>query len=99
MFLKKDNLPLGLVLGLIGPVIGLFVIYSIKFSSTSLGDFLAEFFSNNKLITSIGSLALLANVIMFTIYVNTHRDKTAKGIFAITLVFGIGILILKLFNL
>ncbi|MCR6719992.1 MAG: hypothetical protein NVV59_06745 [Chitinophagaceae bacterium] len=98
MILKKDKLQLGLVLGLLGPIIGLLVIYLIKFSSSSFGVFLEEFFSNNKLITSIGSLALLANVILFTIYINTHRDKTARGIFLVTLLFGIGILILKLFN-
>ena len=98
MILKKDKLQLGLVLGLLGPILGLLVIYPIKFSSSSFGIFLEEFFSNNKLITSIGSLALLANVILFTIYINTHRDKTARGIFLITLLFGIGILILKLFN-
>jgi hypothetical protein len=98
MILKKDKLQLGLFLGLIGPLIGLVVIYFIKFSSSSFQIFLEEFFSNNKLITSIGSLALLANVILFTIYINTHRDKTARGIFLITLVFGIGILVLKLFN-
>lgn len=98
MILKKDKLQLGLVLGLLGPIIGLLFIYLIKFSSSSFGVFLEEFFSNNKLITSIGSLALLANVILFTIYINTHRDKTARGIFLVTLLFGIGILILKLFN-
>jgi hypothetical protein len=98
MILKKDKIQLGLLLGLIGPLIGLVVIYFIKFSSSSFQIFLEEFFSNNKLITSIGSLALLANVILFTIYINTHRDKTARGIFLITLVFGIGILVLKLFN-
>lgn len=98
MILKRDNVKLGLILGLIGPILGLVVIYLFKFSSNSFGIFLEEFFGNNKLITSIGSLALLANVILFTIYVNTHRDKTAKGIFAITLVFGIAILILKITN-
>ncbi len=98
MILKKDKLQLGLLLGLIGPMIGLVVIYFIRFSSSSFSIFLDEFFNNNKLITSIGSLALLANVILFTIYINTHRDKTARGIFLITLVFGIGILVLKLFN-
>lgn len=98
MILKKDKLQLGLLLGLIGPMVGLVVIYFIKFSSSSFSIFLEEFFSNNKLITSIGSLALLANVILFTLYINTHRDKTARGIFVITLVFGIGILVLKLFN-
>jgi hypothetical protein len=98
MILKKDNLKLGIVLGLLGPIIGLAVIYLIKFSSVSFGEFLDEFIHNNKLITSIGSLALLANVILFTIYVNTQRDKTAKGLFLITLLFGIAILVLKVFN-
>ncbi|MEP7377022.1 MAG: hypothetical protein ABI675_26720 [Chitinophagaceae bacterium] len=98
MILKKDNLKLGLVLGLIGPLLGLIVIYFFKFSGVSFGDFIDEFFNNSKLITSIGSLSLLANVVLFTLYINTHRDTTAKGIFIITLVYGIGILILKVVN-
>ena len=98
MILKKDNLKLGLILGLIGPLLGLVVIYFIKFPGIAFGDFLDEFFNNSKLITSIGSLSLLANVVLFTLYVNTHRDTTAKGIFILTLVYGIGILILKVVN-
>lgn len=98
MILKKDNLQLGLILGLIGPLLGLAVIYMFKFSSITFSDFLDEFFHNNKLITSIGSLSLLANVILFTIFVNTRRDKTARGIFIVTLIFGIAILILKILN-
>ena len=98
MLLKRDNIQLGLILGLIGPVLGLVVIYFFKFSSVSFSVFLDEFFNNNKLITSIGSLSLLANVILFTIFINTRRDKTARGIFLVTLVFGIAILILKILN-
>ena len=98
MIFKKDNLKLGLVLGLIGPLLGLVVIYFIKFSSYGFGEFLDQFIHTNKLITSIGSLCLLANVIFFTLYINTQRDQTAKGIFLTTLVYGILILMLKLFN-
>jgi hypothetical protein len=98
MIFKKDNLKLGLVLGLIGPVLGLVVIYFIQYSSFSFGDFLNSFFNEKRLITSIGSLSLLANVILFTLYVNTHRDHTAKGIFIVTLIYGIGILLLKILN-
>ena len=98
MILKKDNLKLGLILGLFGPVIGLVVIYYLKFSSISFKEFLDLFINTNSLITSIGSLSLIANVVLFTIYVNTHRDNTAKGIFIVTLIFGIGILMLKIFN-
>ena len=35
MIFKKDNLQLGLVLGLIGPVLGLVFIYFVKFSSNT----------------------------------------------------------------
>ena len=98
MILKRDNLKLGLVLGLLGPLLGLVIIYFIKFPSVGFGAFMEEFFNDNKLITSIGSLSLLANVILFTIYVNTHRDHTAKGVFIITLIYGIGILLLKILN-
>lgn len=98
MILKRDSLQLGLVLGLLGPLLGLVAIYFARYSSTSFGNFIDDFFHNNRLITSIGSLSLLANVILFTIYINTHRDKTAKGIFVLTVIYGIGILILKLIN-
>lgn len=98
MIFKKDNLRLGLALGLIGPLLGLVIIYFIKFPSYSFMDFLTYFMNDNKMITSIGALSLLANVILFTIYINTHRDETAKGIFAVTVIYGIGILILKILN-
>jgi hypothetical protein len=98
MFLKKDNLRLGLLLGLIGPLLGLVIIYFIKFNSFTFAEFLEEFMNNNRLITSIGSLSLLANVVLFTLYVNTNRDETAKGIFILSMFYGIAILLLKLFN-
>jgi hypothetical protein len=96
MILKKDSQRLGLILGLLGPALGLVIIYFIKFPSYRFQDFLEYFMNDNRLLTSIGSLTLLVNVILFTIYVNTHRDETAKGIFIITLFYGIGILLLKI---
>ena len=95
--LKKDNLRLGLLLGLLGPALGLVVVYFIKFPSYRFTDFVYYFFKDTKLITSIGSLCLVAIAVLFTIYINTHRDSTAKGIFATTLVYGIAILIIKVF--
>jgi len=100
MIFKRDNLKLGLILGLLGPLLGLLVIYFVKpdYRSLSFGEFLSFFVNTNRLLTSIGSLSLLANVVLFTIYINTHRDTTAKGIFIVTLIYGIGILILKILN-
>jgi hypothetical protein len=96
MILNKDNLRLGLILGLLGPLLGLVAVYFIKFPSYPFSDFLSYFMNDSKMITSVGSLSLLANVVLFTLYVNTHRDDTAKGIFIMTLIYGIGILVLKI---
>jgi hypothetical protein len=47
------------------------------------------------MITAISVPCLLLNIVLFTIYINSHRDQTAKGIFAITLIYAIGALLLK----
>ena len=98
MILKKDNLRLGLTLGLLGPILGLVIIWLLKFDQISFTEFLEQYLSSNRLITSIGSLSLLANAVLFTLYINTERDETAKGIFISTVIYGIGILLLKIFN-
>lgn len=100
MILKRDNLKLGLILGLLGPALGLVVVYLVRseFNGVKFIDFLDLFIHSNKLITSIGALCLLANAVLFTIYINTHRDSTAKGIFLTTVIYGIGILVLKILN-
>lgn len=98
MFLTKDNLRLGLILGLIGPLAGLLVIYKLSFSSLGLREFLDYFMHDNKVITHVGSLALIANALLFAIYVHFDKSETFKGIFIVTLFYGVGILLLKLFN-
>src|SRR5688572_20147339 len=98
MFLAKDNLRLGLILGLIGPLIGLTIVYFIKFPSFSFKEFLEYFMNDNKTITNVGTFSLLANALLFAIYVHFDKSQTFKGIFIITLFYGIGILVLKLFN-
>lgn len=98
MILTKDNLKLGLLLGLIGPLAGIVLLYLLLYPSFTFLEFLDSFFHENRLITSIGSLSLLANAILFTFYVNTQRDETAKGIFIVTVFYGIAIIVIKLLN-
>ena len=98
MILTKDNLRLGLILGLIGPIIGLVIVYFIKFPSRSFKEFLDYFMHDNKVITNVGTFSLLANAILFAIYVHFDKAQTFKGIFIITLFYGVGILVLKILN-
>jgi hypothetical protein len=91
-------MPMGMAIGLIAPLLGLVILYYFNFPSVSFGEFLRYFISENRLITSLGSLCLLANVVFFTVYINTRRDKTATGIFIVTVLYGILLLLLKLWN-
>ena len=43
MIFKRDSLRLGLILGLLGPIAGLIVVYFIKFPSLSFKEFFRLF--------------------------------------------------------
>ena len=94
--LKKDKIQLGLVLGFLAPIASLFIYYFIKFYPTfSLKDFFGFLGENKTQITAISVPCLLLNIALFTVYINSGRDKTARGIFVVTLIFAIGTLLLK----
>ena len=93
--LKRDDIKLGLIIGLLMPLIGILVFYVWKFSSVTFGEFWGYLSSHKNLITSLSVICLFLNVVVFTLYINTKRDKTAKGIFAVTVVFGIAALVFK----
>lgn len=97
MILKKDNLKLGLVLGILAPLLAMLIYYFWNFArSFSISDYFFLLKTNKPLLTAISSISLLANAIVFTFYINTHRDQTAKGVFVATLLYGIFILVYKL---
>lgn len=99
MILKKDNLKFGILLGILGPLLAMLLYYLWVFSRTiQLGEYFYVLRTNKQLLTAISSISLLANAILFTIYINTHRDKTAKGIFVATLIYGIFVLVYKLIH-
>ena len=97
MIFKRDNLKFGILLGVLGPLIAMTIYYYWVFSRTiSIREYFYVLHSNKQLLTAISSISLLANAVLFTIYINTHRDKSAKGIFVATLVYGIVVLVYKL---
>ncbi len=95
MIFKKDDFIFGIALGLIAPLIGFLLYKFVKFKEFSLADMFQFLKSNPNLISVFISVSLLANAILFTIYINGHRDKTAKGIFIITIIYAIIAMIFK----
>jgi hypothetical protein len=97
LIFKKDNLKFGIFLGVLGPLIAMTIYYYWVFSRTiSFREYFYVLHTNKQLLTAISSISLLANAVLFTVYINTHRDKTAKGIFVATLIYGIAVLVYKL---
>jgi len=92
---KKDNLRFGMLLSFIAPLLSLIVYYFIRFYPNSVKDVLVVIKMQKNLITAISVPCLMLNIVMFTFYINTHRDKTAKGIFAITVIYLITALMIK----
>ena len=96
--MKKDNLKLGLLLGFLAPVIGIFGYYLWKFSLFTLNEFFQVLNMQKSLLSGIISIALIANAILFTLYINEHKDKTAKGIFIATCIYALVTLGFKWFG-
>ena len=99
MILKKDNFLLGLLLGTIAPLLGLLIFKWYKFHVFTFKETF-QFMTLEpgfKTLTVALSLSLLLNALLFTIYINSSKDNTAKGIFATTVVYGLLVLSIKTF--
>lgn len=98
--LRRDNYTLGAFLGFLGPLIGLMIFKLTKFAEISFADTLRYFIQEqgHRTLSVALSLALLVNAVLFTFYINSHKDKTAKGIFIFTCIYGLGILLIKTFE-
>ncbi|MDP4149914.1 MAG: hypothetical protein Q8927_20445 [Bacteroidota bacterium] len=93
---KKDNLRFGMILGLIAPIVSLVIYYFVKFFPLySVGEFFFFIRTNRSQITAVSVPCLVLNIALFTFYINSHRDSTAKGIFAATLIYAILALAIK----
>lgn len=95
--LKRDRIPLGIILGLIAPFLGPVIYYFVVFYNLdiSFGNFLQLMKENKPLLTGVSSISLMVNAVVFTVFINRRDDKTAKGIFLATLIYGIGVLMIK----
>lgn len=96
--LKKDDFKLGLIFGLLLPVVSFLGYYSWKFSVYSFSDYIFYLRTNKALVTAITIPCLVLNMVIFTYYINSKLDRTAKGIFAVTLLYALASLAVKYFG-
>jgi hypothetical protein len=98
VMLRKDDFKLGLILGLLLPVVSFLGYYVWKFSVYSFSDYIFYLRTNKALVTAITIPCLVLNMVIFTYYINSKLDRTAKGIFAVTLIYALASLAVKYFG-
>ena len=99
MIFKKDNFIFGFILGLVAPFAGFAVFKYTRLESLNYFQALQFLFvqPGHGMLTVAISLSLMANAILFTIYINARIDHTAKGIFVATLIYAVTALSIKTF--
>ena len=97
---KKDNLVFGLILGIVGPLVGLVLLKFYNFKILTFKEvFQIIYYQPGHSLLSAGlTISLMMNAFFFTMYINARRDNTAKGIFFTTLFYGVIILCIKFFT-
>ena len=97
MQLKIDKQWIGLVLGLIVPMVTFFGIYLFAFPSQSLISFY-EMVMTKGFFTQLLSLAVIPNVAVFFLFIWTNKLSGARGVLAATIVIAILVFALKIFG-
>lgn len=91
----KDNIYFGAGLALVLPLVVFFGIYLARFAAYPLGEFWQVLGQESRLVTFFAAWCLVANIGLFTLFVNTRKDRSAKGTFIVTLLYGAAFLLLR----
>lgn len=96
MNMKRDSPILGFVIGLVLPLVGLFVMYTIWGSHEGVFEFVKGLTHRRGMATKVFTLSLLTNLIPFA-YCNIKRiDYTMRGIFVITMIY-VALIVMAMF--
>lgn len=93
--MKRNVSLLGLIIGLLTPMIGVFIMYLVKFGGESFESFFKTLTRNFDVAAMVLSLSILANIIPFIYYTNRRLDLTARGILIATMLYAVLIVLLK----
>ncbi|HEY9178280.1 MAG TPA: hypothetical protein VIN07_11335 [Flavipsychrobacter sp.] len=93
--MKRNVSLLGLIIGLLLPVVGIFIVYLIMYGGNSFESFFNALKHNFDTAALVLSLSILINIIPFIYYTNRRLDLTARGILIATMLYAVVIVLLK----
>ena len=92
---RFDLVKLGFALGVILPIICLFIIHSVRFDNYNLKRFF-ELLINTRALPGLLSLMVIPNLLIFFIFIWTNHLYAARGVLAATFFDALVILALKI---
>lgn len=92
---RFDHLVVGLVIGLIAPLLTLYTFYLFTYrSQTSFNGFIQYFSRFNHLVSSV-SLCVIINLLIFFLFIWTNNLRSARGVVFATLTYGVWVVYQK----
>lgn len=82
-----DKLWVGLAMGLLGPLIGFWLYSLIKFPQYDFAWYLNFFATTPIYQSSIASLSLIFNLLLFFLFIYTNKNRAARGVLFATFIY------------
>jgi hypothetical protein len=96
--MKKNRIytAAGAVAGILFPFVVMFILYHVQYSNVAIQEFLRRLFVS-QLFFPVLSICVLPNLILFFIFIWTHRYFSARGVLGATLFYALLVLVFRLF--
>lgn len=94
MKFKYNNIKLGLILGIAGPILAMIGVYLVMFLGLSLSE-VVDALVSKRIFTKLISLCVLPNLALFFLFLNKYYYNTARGILMSTFIFALFVFITK----
>jgi hypothetical protein len=92
---KFDNWATGIALGILTPLVILFIYYRVNYYYIRVDGFMFKMLIN-KVLVPLLSLCVIGNLGVFYLFINKEHYLTARGIILSTLLYAIAVFIVKL---
>lgn len=89
-----DKMWLGVVLGILAPLITMYVYYLIHFSHINIPKFIAHLYKA-QIQSSFLSLCVVSNLLVFFIFIWSEKYLSARGVLLSTFIYGGAVVYLK----
>jgi len=89
-----NNFTLGLILGILAPIVTMLIVYFSRFSQYIFTE-LIDYLINTQIFTKIVSLCVIPNLILFFVFIWLNYLHSARGVLMATIIFAIFVFVTK----